>query len=885
MQLDKNQEKAVFAKGKSVLVLAGAGSGKTRVLTERIAHLVEDEKVSPYEILSFTFTRKAAQEMKTRLEDRLGSTAHNVTMGTMHSLALSMLHRFGEIIGMRPNSITVYGAWEEAFLLKEIAKEMGVFKKGWNPKKADIDLTLNNYYQKGIVPNELDKTYPLFKAFMARCRENNSLTYGGLLIGLEMLIDTMAKHLHYKHILVDEVQDIDPLQWRIINKMVEAFGASLFVVGDIDQCQPEGTMVITTNGAKPIESLDPEKDELKVYCKHDAMIYGGHNKGYKFSIKKRKFTGILRTIRVKGGKATSCTDNHKWYVKWSDWARDHKWNVVYLMKKGNRFRIGWCQLFRNGHPGIHFYTRVRLEGADCAWILRFCDTKKQASLLESILAAQYGIPTITFKATNNAKYYDQEGIDYVFNSLWHLETNAKKILSDHKLSMAHPFFNNNGDHKKQGGKTIFQISTHNLRAGFFCLPQKEGTRFIKWSPIKDISFENVEKLSVYSLDVEKYHTYVADGLCTCNSIYSFRGAVPEYLLEHQDEFDIYRLELNYRSDLDIVYSANQLIVNNSSRLEKTMIATRNSNKDVVTVKRNFDSNFLAGYLKGIVELEAFDLKDMAILSRNHILLKKLSSILKEENVPHTYVGRKTELTRSEEFRRFHAVLKLIVNPYDNFAFLLIKDFINLSDGEYSKVRFRSIMEGKSHFQAWKDNYRESWWRDIEIASRSHDLGGLVRIMGESLGVLFNTKDICDFILKWENDHPKMKDIPSEVGPIILYLDWLATYDLQDEITEETEGIQLMTIHGAKGLEFPIVIIAGMNEGLLPSKQAISSDNIEDERRLCYVAVTRAEDHLILTARPETKESKSGKIYHNPISRFIKEMDIQSREPQRANIEA
>jgi superfamily I DNA/RNA helicase len=113
MNLDQQQQSAVETSSKRALVLAGAGSGKTRVLIERIAYLIEKQQVSPYEIMSFSFTRKASQEIRTRLIDRIGNQAYHCSLGTMHSIALQMLQRFGDIIGLKTKQITVYGDWEE----------------------------------------------------------------------------------------------------------------------------------------------------------------------------------------------------------------------------------------------------------------------------------------------------------------------------------------------------------------------------------------------------------------------------------------------------------------------------------------------------------------------------------------------------------------------------------------------------------------------------------------------------------------------------------------------------------------------------------------------------------------------------------------------------
>ncbi|MCK4829171.1 UvrD-helicase domain-containing protein, partial [bacterium] len=126
MELNEHQQKVVEASETNILCIAPPGSGKTRVLVERAAHLIENKKVSPFELLLLTFTRKAAGEMRTRLVERIGNKAHNITIGTFHAVALSLIQRFGELIGLRPGRITVYGAWEQDYLLKEIAIELGI---------------------------------------------------------------------------------------------------------------------------------------------------------------------------------------------------------------------------------------------------------------------------------------------------------------------------------------------------------------------------------------------------------------------------------------------------------------------------------------------------------------------------------------------------------------------------------------------------------------------------------------------------------------------------------------------------------------------------------------------------------------------------------------
>ena len=258
--LDDQQQAAVFTDSKKTLVLAGAGSGKTRVVVERIAHLIENKKVSPYEILALTFTRKAAGELRSRIEERIGGgKANHITIGTIHGVALKLLRRFGDLVGAKAQNITVYGGFEEEYLIKEIAIDLGIIKgKTWKIPKKEINTMLNAYYSKGEKPKEDHPGYALFKELMTVCRENNAMTYGMLLTAMMELVPKVKQYLNWKHIFLDEAQDTDPLQWWIVEEFPRLLGASLFAVGDIDQS------IYRFRGAVP-EYLVSQQDQFDIY--------------------------------------------------------------------------------------------------------------------------------------------------------------------------------------------------------------------------------------------------------------------------------------------------------------------------------------------------------------------------------------------------------------------------------------------------------------------------------------------------------------------------------------------------------------------------------------------------------------------------------------------
>lgn len=843
MNLDTQQAVAVSTNSKRALVIAGAGSGKTRVLVERVAYLVEKCKVSPSEIMCFTFTRKAAAEMRERLQERIGNAVFGLQLGTMHALALKTINRFGEVIGMKSREITVYSEWEEKFLLKEVAKEMMLHDgRKWKIPKVEVDAALDKYYQKGIEPDEKDPVRDLFKDFIQRCRENNSLTYGGLMIGLKLLVPTMSKYMNVKHILVDEVQDIDHLQWKIIIDMEALFGASLYVVGDVDQCQPKGTMVtaiLSKGNARsatrfkfiPIEDLK-DGDEVISWTKEDQRLY---HVGRKIKVSNRRFSGRILSI-VSGLNKTKMTGEHWVWARYNKKSLGQK--VVYLMyREGFGFRVGTSQI-RTDHGAISVNVRARLEKADKMWILKTCTSKKEADKLEQIIALHYQIPYCTFE--NNGSRTEAD-IAEIFNSVKDF-CHGFECLTDHGRLWDFPLIEYPSD-KLQKFNGYFKTAAANLLPGIMDLPT---TKTNQSHPIDFIEWEDYTGY-LYSLDVEHDHTYIADGIPVGNSIYEWRGAAPKYLVDHQEEFEIYPLETNYRSVPKIVEAANSLIDHNHDRITKTMVTSREPVPESVSVKRDYDSGALSSVLKALST-------QTAVLARNHVLLKKLSGLLDDLKVPHTYIGRMRAVTENEQFRRFHAFLKLIVNPHDNFSFLLIKDLISLKKEDYTKIRLQAADIGKSHYQVYRDyNFPFPLFREYCCLS--------------------------DAVMDLDNSFPELSpEAIAFVGEYLVdkrdniqdYIDWLALYEVQDEIREDKEGLVLCTIHAAKGLEWPVVIVAGCNEGLIPSQQAMDSGEIEAERRLMYVAITRAKDQLVLAVRPETTVDIRGKEWKSPPSRFIEE---------------
>ena len=244
MTLNDKQLEAVNHKVGPCLVLAGAGSGKTRVLTERIIKLIDDG-ISPYNILAITFTNKAAREMKNRVEASIGSTADSIFIGTFHSFGLRIIRENYLSLGYKSN-ITILDQDDTKGIVKRIIKDMDL-----DPKDYDIKHILSrisNAKNDGVTPSEYNRLYlrdedriisVVYEKYLKILKENNSVDFDDLLL---LPVDLFKKHPdvleHYQdrfeYILVDEYQDTNTVQYELCKLMANKY-KNIFVVGDANQ--------------------------------------------------------------------------------------------------------------------------------------------------------------------------------------------------------------------------------------------------------------------------------------------------------------------------------------------------------------------------------------------------------------------------------------------------------------------------------------------------------------------------------------------------------------------------------------------------------------------------------------------------------------------------
>ena len=244
--LNEKQMEAVLQTEGPVLILAGAGSGKTRVLTHRISYLIKEMQVNPWNILAITFTNKAAGEMRERVDQIVGFGADSVWVSTFHSTCVRILRRYIDRLGYG-NSFTIYDADDQKSLIKDICKRLNVDTKIY--KERALMANISSAKDEMIGPDEYEernlgdvnkrKIAQVYKEYQAQLKKNNALDFDDLIVKtVELFIscpDVLESYQdRFQYLMVDEYQDTNTVQFRLIALLAQKY-RNLCVVGDDDQ--------------------------------------------------------------------------------------------------------------------------------------------------------------------------------------------------------------------------------------------------------------------------------------------------------------------------------------------------------------------------------------------------------------------------------------------------------------------------------------------------------------------------------------------------------------------------------------------------------------------------------------------------------------------------
>jgi len=388
------------------------------------------------------------------------------------------------------------------------------------------------------------------------------------------------------------------------------------------------------------------------------------------------------------------------------------------------------------------------------------------------------------------------------------------------------------------------------------------------------------------------------------SIYSFRGATIENIFQFQKDYDEVKLvvlEQNYRSSQSILHVANSVISNNKAQLPKKLW-TANGEGEKIKLVRTATDNDEGKYVADAIQEQKlrnhFRNNDFAILYRTNAQSRSFEESLRRMNIPYRIYGGISFYQR-KEIKDFLSYLRVIVNPGDEEALKRIINFPARGIGKTSvekailianenNLSFWNVLERAAEF-GYRANTLEvisnfvtmiKMFQSELLKKNAYDLGIIV---GKSTGIikeLFNDKT-TEGLARYENIQELLNSIkeftetPTEDGELLdkslgSYLQQITLLTDADEDKGETDVVKLMTIHAAKGLEFPVIFVGGLEETLFPSAMSINTrEELEEERRLFYVAVTRAKHKLWLTYA--NTRYRFGNLTQNDPSRFINEL--------------
>ncbi len=447
--LNPAQYEAVTLPPGPVLVIAGAGSGKTRVLTHRLAYLITELDVSPFEILAITFTNKAAGEMQERVAALVGPVARRMWVSTFHAACSRILRREATLLGYR-SSFTIYDQADAQRLTDWVRRDLNLDPKRFPPRALHNqisalknELVLPEDYAKMAVAPAERRLSDVYTEYQRRLQESSAVDFDDLLLLAVRLFREHPEALQryqqrFKHILVDEFQDTNAAQFELVHLLAQDH-RSVMVVGDVDQCLVAGTEVTMGDGSRrPIELVRTGDEVLSSYGSgdmrparvlrtHQAEAYGGVE------------------ITLTSGRRVVSTADHVHFAGFLR-GRTPQTFVTYLMwKSGVGFRIGMSRTYTNGQPSsvLGPMLRANQERADALWVISTHETEAEARLHEAVLAARYGLPTLPFLARHNARQRegslvgDQALIDRLFDAV-DTEKAGYGLLADEGLSFDQP---------------------------------------------------------------------------------------------------------------------------------------------------------------------------------------------------------------------------------------------------------------------------------------------------------------------------------------------------------------------------------------------------------------------------------------------------------------
>ena len=394
------------------------------------------------------------------------------------------------------------------------------------------------------------------------------------------------------------------------------------------------------------------------------------------------------------------------------------------------------------------------------------------------------------------------------------------------------------------------------------------------------------------------------------SIYSWRGADFKIILNFQSDYEnskLIKLEQNYRSTGNILNAANEVIKNNEERLEKNLYSTKGEGEKLIVFEGQ-DDFAESRYIAKKIEDSRYKKEDIAILYRTNAQSRSIEEALMTYSIPYKVVGGVKFYDR-KEIKDIIAYLKLIYNHNDSQALRRIINEPKRSIGDatvnklavFADERGISIYEALKHLDEMEEinartkglllnfysliegltSLQLEYSKFSEFVSEVMEKSGYLAALRmednvENQSRLENLQEFINVVQEFEQDEFAL-DPEDDLGILGNFV-YRVVSDV-DEVNDSEKSVTLMTLHAAKGLEFPLVFLAGMEDGIFPHGRSIafgvSNAELEEERRLMYVGITRAKEKLYLTYAKSRKVW--GNYQNNPKSRFLDEIPSELKE--------
>jgi DNA helicase-2/ATP-dependent DNA helicase PcrA len=818
--MNPQQREGILSVDGPVLLLAGAGSGKTRVITHRIAYLIQERGVSPDNILAVTFTNKAAKEMVERVEKILGhSTLAQPTIATFHSFCVRVLRRDIEALRIGNTGLTrtfaIYDETDQQAVVKQALKRLNLDDKTLKPRVAlgRISWAKNHmidpqeYFLASTNPME-EKIAHIFEIYKKELAKANALDFDDLLLETVRLLKSSAEvrdryNRRYKYLLIDEYQDTNRPQYELM-KLLGKHG-NVCVVGDEDQS------IYSWRGADIKNILDFEKDfsnaqtiRLEQNYRSTQIILEGAS-------------AVVAQNTQRKGKNLFTTREGGSLIGYYE-APDGENEALFIADRIARY-------FREAAAGTDNPT----ENPRCAVLYR---TNSQSRLVEEALRRYQ----IKYHMVGGFSFYDRAEVKDILSYLKLVQNPHDSIALGRVV---------NSPPRGIGKTTMDTLERIALTTGSS-----------SWDAIERVAEERLLPARAITA-LSNFRKLIEDARAMLGPDFAAH-LTAETAAAHptQDATSDATSDATFHASDDATFHAAD---DASSDARAPHLSSRPSvasgeipafpNANLPTESSDDGTNFDFGFTTDEQTPLSNDANTAFDTSFNFDFdfgpTEEISTIA-PENSPNP-----TSTSAS-------------LNP---FAPIPLKQ----SASDAAKTRLNRIVEAEAGYNptpAVREGFRKPGDPATlpELIKFLNDRSGYIRALEdeatpESFSRIENLKELAN----------AAQDATSRGETLSEFLDHAALVSDADSYSAEAR-VTLMTLHAAKGLEFPLVFLAGMEEGLFPHSRTLQDPTqMEEERRLCYVGMTRAMDTLILTRARYRRRYGNDSPESSMPSRFLEEV--------------